>query len=63
MRQDRTQRFRTAGKVVQRQAFFDFTLSDEDRSAIAELDTGHMEIIDHYNWKTAAFLNTVKGRE
>lgn len=42
---------------------FDFALSDEDMAAIAALDTGHTEIIDHYDWKTAEFLNTVKGRE
>lgn len=42
---------------------FDFTLSDEDMAAIATLDTGHTEIIDHYDWKIAEFLNTVKGRE
>lgn len=42
---------------------FDFTLSDEDMAAIATLDTGRTEIIDHYDWKTAEFLNTVKGRE
>lgn len=42
---------------------FDFILSDEDMAAIAMLDTGHTEIIDHYDWKTAEFLNTVKGRE
>lgn len=42
---------------------FDFTLSDEDMAAIAALDTGHTEIIDHYDWKIAEFLNTVTGRE
>ena len=42
---------------------FDFTLTDEDMTAIAALDTGHTEIIDHYDWKIAEFLNTVKGRE
>lgn len=42
---------------------FDFTLTDEDMTEIAALDTGHTEIIDHYDWKIAEFLNTVKGRE
>ena len=42
---------------------FDFTLTDEDMTAIAALDTDHTEIIDHYDWKIAEFLNTVKGRE
>lgn len=42
---------------------FDFTLSDEDMKTIATLDTGYTEIIDHYDWKIAEFLNTVKGRE
>lgn len=42
---------------------FDFALSDEEMQAISTLDTGHTEIIDHYDWKIAEFLNTVKGRE
>jgi len=42
---------------------FDFALSDEEMQAIATLDTCHTEIIDHYDWKIAEFLNTVKGRE
>ena len=42
---------------------FDFEFSEEEMQAIAMLDTGHTEIIDHYDWKIAEFLNTVKGRE
>lgn len=42
---------------------FDFTLSEDEMKAIAALDTGHTEIINHYDWKTAEFLNTVNGRE
>lgn len=42
---------------------FDFALSDDEMKAIAALDTGHTEIIDHHDWKIAEFLNTVKGRE
>lgn len=42
---------------------FDFALTNEDMQAIASLDTGHTEIIDHYDWKIAEFLNTVAGRE
>ncbi len=42
---------------------FDFTLSADEMKAIASLDTGHTEIINHYDWKIAEFLNTVHGRE
>ncbi|MDE6088408.1 MAG: aldo/keto reductase [Oscillospiraceae bacterium] len=42
---------------------FDFTLTDEEMKKISTLDTGHTEIIDHYDWHIAEFLNTVKGRE
>ena len=36
---------------------WDFTLSDEDMTAIAKLDLGHSEIIDHSTAETAQFLN------
>ena len=36
---------------------WDFTLSEEDMAAIAELDLGHSEIIDHSTAETAQFLN------
>ena len=36
---------------------WDFTLSDEDMAAIAGLDLGHSEIIDHSAAETARFLN------
>lgn len=42
---------------------FDFELTGEEMQAIAALDTGHTEIIDHHDWKIAEYLNTVKGRE
>lgn len=42
---------------------FDFALTDEEMQKISTLDTGHTEIIDHYDWHIAEFLNTVKGRE
>lgn len=42
---------------------FDFELSEDEMKTISTLDTGHTEIINHYDWKTAEFLNTVKGRE
>lgn len=42
---------------------FDFTLTDEEMQKISTLDTGHTEIIDHYDWHIAEFLNTVQGRE
>ena len=42
---------------------FDFALSDAEMQAIATLDTGHTEIIDHHDWKIAEYLNTIKGRD
>lgn len=39
---------------------WDFTLSDEDMKAIAGLDLGHSEIIDHSAASTAKFLNVWK---
>lgn len=36
---------------------WDFTLSDEDMNAIAALDLGYSEIIDHSSADTAKFLN------
>lgn len=36
---------------------WDFTLSEEDMTAIAGLDLGHSEIIDHSTAETARFLN------
>lgn len=38
---------------------FDFALTDDEMKQIAFLETGHTEIIDHYDWKIAEFLNTV----
>ena len=42
---------------------FDFVLTDEEIKKISALETGHTEIIDHYDWHIAEFLNTVQGRE
>lgn len=42
---------------------FDFTLTDDEMQKISTLETGHTEIINHYDWHIAEFLNTVKGRE
>lgn len=39
---------------------WDFSLTDEDMNAIAALDTGHTEIIDHYDWKVTKHCNEVK---
>ena len=39
---------------------FGFALSDEDMNAIAALDLGHSEIIDHSTAETAKFLNSWK---
>ena len=38
---------------------FDFALTDEEMGKIAELDTGHTEIIDHYDWHIAETLNSI----
>lgn len=50
-------------RIEENIGIFDFTLTDEEMKKIGTLDTGHTEIIDHYNWHIAEFLNTVKGRE
>lgn len=42
---------------------WDFTLSDEDMNAIASLDLGHSEIIDHSSAETAKRLNGWKIHE
>ena len=39
---------------------WDFTLADEDMSAISALDLGHSEIIDHSTAQTAKYLNSWK---
>ena len=39
---------------------WDFVLSEEDMTAIAALDLGHSEIIDHSTAETAKFLNSWK---
>lgn len=36
---------------------FDFELTDEEMKEIKILDTGHTEIIDHYDWHIAEALN------
>ena len=41
----------------------DFTLSGEDMDAIAALDLGRSEIIDHFTAQTAKFLNGWKIHE
>ncbi|MCH5204573.1 MAG: aldo/keto reductase, partial [Oscillospiraceae bacterium] len=50
-------------RIIENIDIFDFTLTDEEMQKISTLDTGHTEIIDHYDWHIAEFLNTVKGRE
>ena len=42
---------------------FGFALSDEDMNAIAALDLGHSEIIDHSTAETAKFLNSWKSHD
>lgn len=50
-------------RIEENISIFDFTLTDEEMQKISSLDTNHTEIIDHYDWHIAEFLNTVKGRE
>ena len=44
-------------RMAENLSIFDFTLDQEDLSAIEALDTGHTEIIDHLNIDTVTFLN------
>ena len=44
-------------------AIWDFQLSEADMAAIAALDLGHSEIIDHFSAETAKFLNGWKIHE
>lgn len=39
---------------------WDFTLSEDDMEAIAQMDLGHSEIIDHFSANTAKYLNEFK---
>ena len=50
-------------RILENIDVFDFTLTDGEMQKISALDTGHTEIIDHYDWHIAEFLNTVQGRE
>ena len=50
-------------RIEENISIFDFALTDEEMQKISTLDTGKTEIIDHYDWHIAEFLNTVKGRE
>ena len=50
-------------RIIENIDVFDFTLTDGEMQKISALETGHTEIIDHYDWHIAEFLNTVQGRE
>ena len=50
-------------RMVENLNIWDFSLSDGDMSAIAALDLGHSEIIDHSLAETAKFLNGWKIHE
>lgn len=39
---------------------WDFALSEDDMDAIAQMDLGHSEIIDHFSANTAKYLNEFK---
>lgn len=47
-------------RMVQNLDIFDFSLSDREMAAVAALDIGHSEIIDHHSFCTARQLNCVK---
>lgn len=49
-----------AERMKENLAIWDFALDEGDMAAMAGLDTGHTEIIDHYDWKIAKFLNEYK---
>lgn len=50
-------------RIVENVSIFDFALTDEEMQKISTLDTGHTEIIDHYDWRITEYMNTLKGRE
>ena len=50
-------------RIVENSRVFDFTLTEDEMRQISALDEGHTEIIDHYDWRIAEMLNTLKGRE
>ena len=39
---------------------WDFELSQEDMAEIAQMDTGHSEVVDHFSPQTAKWLNGFK---
>lgn len=41
---------------------FDFKLTEDEMNQISTLETGHTEIINHYDWHIAEMLNKVPGR-
>jgi diketogulonate reductase-like aldo/keto reductase len=47
-------------RILENINIFDFSLSDADMSAIAELDQGHSAFIDHCSAQTAKWLNGFK---
>ena len=49
-----------AERMKENLAIWDFALDEDDMARMAQLDTGHTEIIDHYDWKIAKFLNEYK---
>ncbi len=49
-----------AERMKENLAIWDFSLDEDDMARMAQLDTGHTEIIDHYDWKVAKFLNEYK---
>lgn len=47
-------------RIVENADIWDFTLSEEDMKQMLALDTGHPEIVDHYDWKIAKSFNEHK---
>ena len=47
-------------RITENLDIFDFTLTAKEMEAIAAMDIGHSEIIDHRSFCTARQLNSVK---
>lgn len=50
-------------RIEQNFDIWDFELSQEDMDAIAKMDIGHSEIVDHSNVEFVKMLNTMKIHE
>ena len=50
-------------RIAENSRVLDFALTEDEMGQISALDEGHTEITDHYDWRIAEMLNTLKGRE